>query len=325
MRNANWRVGILAVLTGVALAACRSEESAPVAPQNPGNPPPAGQTPANNAPTITGTPTTSVMAGRAYNFFPGANDADADPLTFSATGLPAWARIAAQTGAISGTPATGDVGQTGDIVVSVTDGKATTSLSAFRITVVSSTPPPASNNPPTISGTPPGSVAAGAAYTFTPVANDPDGNVLAFSITGKPGWVAFSTATGALTGTPVAANIGTYTGIVITVSDGLVSRALPAFSINVTQNSSGNGSATLSWSPPTQNTDGSPATDLAGYRVYHGMSVSALSMLATVPGATTASYVANQLGSGTHYFAVAAYTSSGMESALSAVGSKTIP
>jgi hypothetical protein len=327
MKKLNWRVGILALLAGFALAACGPKESEPVAPQNPTNPPGGGGTPppANNAPTINGTPSTSTLAGRAYNFFPGANDTDSDPLTFSATGLPAWARITAQTGAISGTPMEADVGQTGDIVVSVTDGKATASLPAFRITVVTSVPPPASNNPPTISGTPPATVVAGTAYSFTPTANDPDGNTLAFSISGKPGWIAFSTATGALTGTPVAANIGTYTNIVITVSDGVVSRSLPAFSISVTQGNTNTGTASLSWTAPSQNTDGSALTDLAGFRVYHGTSPTALNVLATVPGSTSTGYVATQLATGTHYFAVAAYTNSGVESALSGVGSKTIP
>ena len=33
------------------------------------------------------------------------------------------------------------------------------------------------------------------------------------------------------------------------------------------------GSATLSWTPPTQNMDGTPLTNLAGYRVYWGTSL----------------------------------------------------
>ena len=45
-------------------------------------------------------------------------------------------------------------------------------------------------------------------------------------------------------------------------------RSLPAFSITVTQ--VGLGSMSLSWTPPTQNTDGSALTDLAGYKLYYG-------------------------------------------------------
>ena len=34
----------------------------------------------------------------------------------------------------------------------------------------------------------------------------------------------------------------------------------------------GSGSATLDWTPVTQNTDGTVLTDLAGYKVYYGTS-----------------------------------------------------
>jgi hypothetical protein len=130
----------------------------------------------------------------------------------------------------------------------------------------------------------------------------------------------FSIATGSLTGTAVA---GTYSNIVISVSDGTVTRALPAFSITV--GSANVGTASLSWVAPTENSDGSPLTDLAGYRVYHGLSATALTDIIDRPGATNTSYSFSQLASGTHYFAVAAYNSAGVESPMSAVGSKTIP
>ncbi len=61
-----------------------------------------------------------------------------------------------------------------------------------------------------------------------------------------------------------AGDVGTYANIVITVSDGRSTTALARFSVNVVGTATG--SATLSWTPPTQNTDGSALTDLAGYR-----------------------------------------------------------
>ena len=78
---------------------------------------------------------------------------------------------------------------------------------------------PVVNAPPTISGTAPPAEET-KAFSFTPTANDPEGGALTFSITGQPGWTEFSTATGALTGTPVFADLGTHANIVITVSDG---------------------------------------------------------------------------------------------------------
>jgi len=90
-------------------------------------------------------------------------------------------------------------------------------------------PPPPS---PSISGTPGLRVKAGTTYSFQPTATDFAGNTgtLTFSIAGQPSWATFSTTTGLLTG---IATRGTYSGIVITVTDGCASASLPAFSIKV--------------------------------------------------------------------------------------------
>ena len=80
------------------------------------------------------------------------------------------------------------------------------------------------------------------------------------------------------------------------------------------------GSASLSCTPPTQNTDGSPLMDLIGYHWLYGAANPPVMPLATT---TACSYVANNLTVGTWFFAVTAYTPSA-ESALSAVVSKAI-
>lgn len=84
------------------------------------------------------------------------------------------------------------------------------------------------------------------------------------------------------------------------------------------------GYATLSWSPPTTNTDGTPVTTLSGYHIYYGNSASALSQSVPVSGATATSVEITGLAAGTWYFAVAADATDGTESAQSAVASKTI-
>lgn len=84
------------------------------------------------------------------------------------------------------------------------------------------------------------------------------------------------------------------------------------------------GSAALSWTAPTKNTDGSSLTDLAGYRVYHGISPTALTDMVQLSAATL-SHTYGQLAPGTHYFAIAAYNTSGVESALTGIGSKVVP
>jgi hypothetical protein len=275
----------------------------------------------NAAPVISGTPAPSVNEGEPYRFTPTASDIDTgDVLTFSATGLPSWLSISSVTGVVSGAPTNSDVGVSDSIVVSVSDGTASVSLTPFTITVVNvndaptitsspvttatqgeaysytliaadedvgdtatlsavilpewltfnpatgvlgGTPGNADvgnhpvtlkvtdagglsvdqsftvtvanvNDAPLISGTPLTSVDQDVAYSFTPTASDVDvGDVLTFSITNKPVWAAFNTATGVLSGTPAHEYAGTTTGIVISVSDGELNASLPAFNLEV--------------------------------------------------------------------------------------------
>ena len=81
-------------------------------------------------------------------------------------------------------------------------------------------PSSALNQAPTITGAPPASILEGELYEFTPNASDPDGDDLEFSISRKPEWADFNRATGRLSGTPGAGDVGNFTNIVISVSDG---------------------------------------------------------------------------------------------------------
>jgi hypothetical protein len=273
----------------------------------------------NRAPVISGTPSTSVQVGKTYAFQPKASDPDGHKLTYSIQNKPAWAAFSTSSGKLSGTPAKSNIGRYANIVIRVSDGVATTSLPAFRIDVVA---PGTTNLAHVISGTPTKAINAGSAYSFQPAASDANGDKLTFAIANRPSWSSFSTSTGRLSGTPGAAYVGNYAGIVISVSDGNASASLPAFTLAVTQIS--NGAATLSWMPPTQNTDGSPLTNLSGYQIHYGTSASALNQVITLnnPGITT--YVIENLAPATYYFALRSVTSAGTESALSAVASKTI-
>ncbi|WP_337842696.1 Ig-like domain-containing protein [Rheinheimera sp.] len=183
--------------------------------------------PANTAPLISGTPAGSVVAGTAYSFIPTTSDPENDALSFSISNQPAWASFNASTGALSGTPAETDVGTNSGIVISVSDGSLSASLPAFSITVT------AANKAPVISGTPITSAEAGTAYSFVPTASDPEQDPLTFSITNQPAWASFNASTGALSGTPAETDVGTNSGIVISVSDGSLSASLPAFSLTV--------------------------------------------------------------------------------------------
>ena len=198
--------------------------------------------PTNHPPTISGEPPTSVRVGNAYSFTPTASDPDGDTLTFSVSNRPAWLTFNAATGTLTGTPSAANVGTYPGLIIRVSDGTASASLPAFSIQVTAAL---------TISGTPPTSVAAGTGYSFQPKTNAAAGTKLTFSIQNPPAWAAFSTSTGQLAGTPSSSQVGTYSGIVISVTDGTQTSSLPSFTIKVT------GALTISGSPPTQATVGS--------------------------------------------------------------------
>lgn len=270
----------------------------------------------NSTPTISGTPSGSIVAGNAYSFVPTASDPNGDTITFSVQNLPGWAAFDPATGELSGTPQMGDVGGYAGIVISASDGALSASLPAFTIDVI------ASNSAPQISGSPATAVNVGQNYAFTPTASDADGDTLNFSIQNRPAWAQFDTATGALTGTPAAGDAGSYANIAISVSDGNLSASLPAFSITVNQIALG--SATLTWTPPTQNTDGTPLTDLAGYRIYYGTSPGNYPNTAAVNNPGVASFVVDGLAPGTWYFVSTTINGAGIESAYSNVATKTV-
>lgn len=178
------------------------------------------------------------------------------------------------------------------------------------------------NQAPTISGTASTTATVGQIYSFLPTASDPEGRSLKFSITGKPNWATFDTTTGRLAGTPAASDAGTSSSIVISVTDGRNTVSLSVFVLSVM--ASGTGTATLRWVAPTTNVDGSALTNLAGYRIRYGTSLSNLGQSVTIAGAATTSYRITGLSTGTWYFTLSAFTNVGVESKPSAPASKTI-
>jgi hypothetical protein len=273
--------------------------------------------PTNRPPTISGTPTTTITAGTAYRFSPVASDPDGNTLVWSIQNLPSWAAFSTTTGRLTGTPTAANVGTSARITISVSDNVATVSLPSFTIQVNA-----VANRAPTITGIPPVAVTAGQPYNFQPSAADADGNTLTFSIANRPAWASFSTTTGRLSGTPAASDVASYANIVITVSDGTAQTSLAAFAIAVTQIATG--SATVSWTAPTQNTDDSPLTDLSGYRIAYGRSSTSLDQSATVSNSSLTTYTIESLSAGQWFFAVYAVNAAGIESETSNVATKTI-
>jgi hypothetical protein len=276
----------------------------------------------NSPPRISGTPPTTARVGVWYNFIATISDPNGDTLRCSIQNPPAWAVFNRTRCQLSDIPTSAEVGTYSNIIISVSDGRGgVASLPPFSITVSTSG---TTNRPPTISGTPPTTARTGVAYAFTPTASDPEGRTLTFSIANRPAWATFSTTTGRLAGTPSSTQTGTYSNIRISVSDGVSTVSLPTFAIAVSSTTT-TGSATLSWTPPTQNTNGTTLTNLAGYRIFYGTSATSLTRSVQIANAGVSRYVVENLASGRWYFSVRAYTSTGAESAGSNTAYTTVP
>jgi len=232
--------------------------------------------------------------------------------------MPSWAKFDAASGTLSGVPTTGNVGSYPNIVISASDGSTSASLTAFAISVTAPIAAPTLD----VTGTPASKVSVGAPYSFKPAADDSAGAKLVYSIVNKPTWATFDTGSGALTGTPGTANVGVTSQIVIQVTDGTLTASLPAFSITVA--SAPADSVALSWTEPTLNADGTPATNLSGYHIYYGTSAASLNKVVTVKNAADTKEVVSNLASGTWYFAVASYNTANVDSALTAVVSVSL-
>ncbi len=168
------------------------------------------------------------IVGAEFRFTPIASDHDGDFLTFSIENKPEWAEFDARTGTLWGKPGLTDVGALSGIVISVTDGFDIVSLPPFDLLVTQG-----AVGTPTISGIPSERINHNDEYVFTPITSDPDGDELSFSIANKPLWADFDPVTGTLSGTPPLSSTGIHAGIVISVSDGKESVALPPFHIEV--------------------------------------------------------------------------------------------
>jgi hypothetical protein len=81
--------------------------------------------------------------------------------------------------------------------------------------------------------------------------------------------------------------------------------------------SGGNGSALVSWTPPTQNSDGSTLEDLAGYRIYYENSPGNYDNSVTIANPGLSSYQVDSLAASDTYFVMTAVNTVGIESSYS--------
>jgi hypothetical protein len=126
-------------------------------------------------------------------------------------------------------------------------------------------------------------------------------NPVATSCTASGGWSGTKAASGAQTLSAINAN----TNYTLTCTWGV-------------------GSATVNWTAPTTNTNGTPLTNLARFKVLYGTSSTNFTRYVAVDDPTRRSAVVNSLTPGTWYFSVRAVNASGAESVNSNVASRTV-
>jgi hypothetical protein len=133
----------------------------------------------------------------------------------------------------------------------------------------------------------------GAKTVSIPVTSAANGKDFGFALTSVSGQADF--------GTPAAATIG----------------------IAAAPGSSG-GTVILSWNAPTENTNGTALTNLAGYDIYYGTSSSQLTQVISIDSVGLLTYVMSNLSFGTWFFEVVAVNSAGVASVPSGIVSATI-
>ena len=193
----------------------------------------------NATPVITSTAITTIAEDVLYKYTVAATDSDSgDILTFSAPTLPEWLGFTPATGLLTGTPSNEHVGSH-TVKLRVNDGNVTVDQD-FTI-IVSNT-----NDAPTITGTPLTTGVEGMVYSFSVSAADVDtGDSISYQIANQPAWLAINSS-GLVSGTPGNSDIGSTSNIIVSVTDGVLSTSLPAFTITVDSDLDGDGTGDTS-------------------------------------------------------------------------------
>jgi hypothetical protein len=265
---------------------------------------------------ITGTPATRVTVGETYSFKPLVKNGITPLLRFSYINKPTWSKGYRGSGLIMGAPTQAGVWENIQIVAS--DGIHYAWSKPFTITVVSAS----AATRVAISGTPKTTAEVGQPYSFVPTVVATTDSKWTYTVKNKPAWAAFNGLTGALSGKPASATPASFDGIVISVSNGTSTAALPAFNIDVTEATAG--TATLTWLKPAPNTGESAIAGLKGYLIRYGTSLAALNKEFVVPSAGSTGAEIRNLSSGMWYFEVAAVTSANVVGEYSAIASDKI-
>jgi hypothetical protein len=164
----------------------------------------------NRAPVLASIGNKSVKVQGTLQFTITATDPDFDPLTYSASNLPAWASFDPATRTFSGTP--GQTGTYANVHFEVTDGELT-DFENITITVTA-------NHAPVLQPIGDKSINEGQQLQFTISATDADNDALTYTASGLPGGASFNANSHTFSWTPDAAQVGSYPDVHFEATDG---------------------------------------------------------------------------------------------------------
>jgi len=191
--------------------------------------------PVNTAPVITAVNNQANNVGSAASLTVVATDAEQNPLTFNASGLPAGLSIN-DNGEITGTIEASSVG-TNNVTVTVSDGQLSSNTTFnWQVTAVNT------NVPPVIPALGDQTSTVGDTINFPINATDSDNNTLTYSATGLIPGITINSATGVISGAVSAQSVGNH-NITVTVNDGTASTSI-TFKWKINAASTGGGGTT---------------------------------------------------------------------------------
>ena len=210
----------------------------------------------NLAPQITSRPPTLAYNGEPYLYHVRADDPENDRLTFTfLSTVPQGMTIDPDTGLIRWVPNLTQPMTVG-VALQVSDGQGNVATQSFTIEAKAES----RNRPPVITSQPTTSATAELAYTYTVTARDPEGQPLRFELVTKAAdGMTIDAATGLITWTPGAADLGAHIVTVAAIDPG-DARALQTYVLTVAANDP----PTIDSSPVRQATAGAPTATTCG-------------------------------------------------------------
>lgn len=165
-----------------------------------------------NPPVMTDPSDQTHAEGNTVSLQINATDAAGEILTYGVTALPPTLAINSTTGLITGVLSF-DAEGVYTVTVTVTDDDGLRDEATFRWTISNTNRSPILSDPGNQSST------EGDAVSFSVVANDPDGDLLSYAVTGLPSGLVIDATTGKITGTLDCLSAATYT-VGLNVTDG---------------------------------------------------------------------------------------------------------